>query len=233
VFNSFSNYRPLSAMGRSAMAWAPPWSPPTEEVDPVKYFAGLDLGPPSEFTALAVLERTILPDPERKGGEIKFYGVRHLERFELGTSFPNICDRLKKIFADARLQDSTLTVDQTVVGQPVMKLIHRARIGVSIRSITITAGQQSEYDQHGTCLVPKKELVSTLQVLLQTQRIKVAPSLPHTQTLMKELQRFRVKSTLASTDSLENWREGPHDDLVLAVAMAAWQSEHLREFWML
>jgi hypothetical protein len=229
MFYSFSDYRPLSAMGKAALSWAPECSP-TEEVDPVRYFCGLDLGPPSEFTALAVLERTILPDPEREGRKIKFYAVRHLERFELGTSFPRICDRLNEIFSDARLQDSTLTVDQTVVGQPVMKLLNRARLGVSTRPITITAGQQSEYDQHGACLVPKKELVSTLQVLLQTRHIKVAPDLPHAQTLMKELLRFRVKSTLASTDSLQDWREGPHDDLVLSVAIAAWQSEHLWEF---
>jgi hypothetical protein len=228
---SFSDYRPLSAMGMSALFWPPP-CPPTEEGDPIRYFSGLDLGPPSEFTALAVLERTILPDPERKGQKLKFYAVRHLERFELGTSFPRICDRLKKVFSDSRLQDSTLTVDQTVVGQPVMKLLNRARLGVSTRPITITAGQESEYDQHGACLVPKKELVSTLQVLLQTRHIKVAPDLPHAQTLMKELLRFRVKSSLASTDSLQDWREGPHDDLVLSVAIAAWQSEHLREFWM-
>jgi hypothetical protein len=27
------------------------------------------------------------------------------------------------------------------------------------------------------------------------------------------------------------WREGAHDDLVLAVAIAAWKGEHLRKFW--
>src|SRR5258708_3305795 len=140
-------------MGKSAVSWPPP-CPPTEEVDPVQYFSGLDLGPPSEFTALAVLARTIFPDPERKGGRLTCCAVRHLERFELRAFFPECCGRAKKVFSAWRLQDSTVTVDQTVGGQPVMKLLHRARIGVSIRPITITAGQQSEYDQHGTCLVP-------------------------------------------------------------------------------
>ena len=79
--------------------------------------------------------------------------------------------------------------------------------------------------------VPKKDLVSTLQVLLQSRRIKVAPSLPESQTLVQELMSFRAKATLASNDTLDAWREGPHDDLVLAVAIAAWQSERLREFW--
>ena len=227
-----SGYRPLSAMGRSAIAWEQIIAPPREP-DPVKYFSGLDLGRPSEFTALAVLERTTQPDPESPGRKLNFYAVRHLERFELGTSFPEICARLKAVFSDSRLQDSTLTVDRTVVGQPVIDLLLRARLEVSTRPLTITAGLRSEYDQCGTCLVPKNELVSTLQVLLQTRRIKVAPSLPQAETLTKELSRFRAKSTLASVDTLEDWREGPHDDLVLSVAIAAWQSEHLKEFWIL
>jgi hypothetical protein len=172
------------------------------------------------------------PDPESPGRTLRFYAVRHLERFELGPSFPDICARLEAVFSDSRLQDSTLTVDQTVVGHPVIELLCRARLGVSIRPLTITAGQRSEYDQYGTCLVPKNELVSTLQVLLQTRRIKVAPSLPQAKSFTKELSRSRAKSTLASVDRLEDWREGTHDDLVLAVAIAAWQSEHLREFWM-
>jgi hypothetical protein len=113
----------------------------------------------------------------------------------------------------------------------VIDLLRRARLGGSTRPLTITAGKQSEYDQYGTCLVPKSELVTALQILLQTRRIKVAPSLPQAATLTKELTRFRAKSTLASVGTLEDWRESPHDDLVLAVAIAAWQSEHLREFW--
>jgi hypothetical protein len=219
-------------MGRSNIPWEQIIAPPREP-DPVKYFSGLDVGRPSEFTALAVLEQTTQPDPESPDRTLRFYAVRHLERFELGTSFPAICARLKAVFSDSRLQKSTLTVDRTVVGQPVIDLLRRARLGVSTRPLTITAGQQSEYDQYGTCLVPKNELVSTLQVLLQTRRIKVAPSLPQAETLTKELSRFRAKSTLVSVDTLEDWREGPHDDLVLAVAIAAWQSEHLKELWVL
>jgi hypothetical protein len=203
------------------------------EAEPVKYFSGLDLGQPSQYTALAVLERTTQTDSENPGRNLRFYAVRHLERFELGTSFPEICARLKAVFSDERLQGSTLTVDRTVVGQPVIDLLRRAHLGVSTQPLTITAGQQSEYDQYGTSIVPKNELVSTLQILLQTRRIKVAPSLPHAKTLTKELTRFRAKSTLVSVDTLEDWREGPHDDLVLAVAIAAWQSEHLRELWIL
>jgi hypothetical protein len=43
--------------------------------------------------------------------------------------------------------------------------------------------------------------------------------------LRAELLNFRVKINLASGhDSYEAWREGDHDDLVLAAAMAVWSA---------
>ena len=36
---------------------------------------------------------------------------------------------------------------------------------------------------------------------------------------------FRVKVTAARHEVFQSWREGQHDDLVLAVALAAWLGE--------
>ena len=72
--------------------------------------------------------------------------------------------------------------------------------------------------------MPKVELVSCLQILLQGRRLRVARNLPEAQVLARELQNFRVKVTLAATDA-GVWRENKHDDLVLAVALACWQAE--------
>ena len=73
--------------------------------------------------------------------------------------------------------------------------------------------------------MPKKELVASLQVLLQTRRLKVAKTLPEAATLVRELETFRVKVTEAANETFGAWREGQHDDLVLAVALAAWMGE--------
>jgi hypothetical protein len=197
----------------------------------IKYISGLDLGQAAELTALAVLEKTTGPAPYDPSRKAKYYAVRHLERFALGTSFPAICDRLHELFSEPPLAHSNLVVDQTAVGQPVVKLLQRARLRATLRPVTITAGHQAHLNEDGSWSVPKKDLVSTLQVLLQARRIKVASSLPESQTLVQELRSFRVKVILSPNDTLEAWREGPHDDLVLAVAIAAWQSERLQEYW--
>jgi hypothetical protein len=55
----------------------------------ITYLAGLDLGQASDYTAVAILQRTITTNPREK-----FFAVRHLERFPLGTSYPTICDRV-------------------------------------------------------------------------------------------------------------------------------------------
>jgi hypothetical protein len=81
--------------------------------------------------------------------------------------------------------------------------------------------------------LPNKELVGVLQVLLQSRRLRVARSLPDAAAPVRELEAFRVKVTVAANETFEAWRERDHDDLVLAVAMAAWVGERgMQEVWL-
>src|SRR4029079_4449270 len=77
----------------------------------------------------------------------------------------------------------------------------------------------------GDWLIPKKDLVGELQVLLQGRRLHLASGLTHADDLVKELTNFRIKLTPTANDLVTTWREGRHDDLVLAVAIAAWAGE--------
>ena len=199
----------------------------------LRYISGLDLGQTQDFTALAVLEQTTHPDPEKAGQTVRHYAVRHLERFKLGTSYTAVCARLVTLFAAPPLKRSTLAVDQTGVGRPVIDMLQKSPIEAWIRPITITGGHKATPAVTGGWLVPKKELVSVLQVMLQARRIKVAPSLPEAATLVRELTTFQVKITPAANEVFGAWREGAHDDLVLAVAIAVWQAERRLEAWVL
>jgi hypothetical protein len=194
----------------------------------VLYFSGLDLGQAQEFTALAVLERTKVPDPDLYDRSPYQYAVRHLERFPLGTPYTQVCGRLAEMLGEPPLRDSVLVVDQTAVGRPVVHMLRRAGLRAAVRAVAITGGQRATLEG-GVWLVPKKELVSTLQLLLQERRLKVSPALPEAATLARELAEFKIKAPPAG-DVPELWREGPHDDLVLAVAIAAWLGERHVEF---
>ncbi|HSM19780.1 MAG TPA: hypothetical protein VK844_05370, partial [Hyphomicrobiales bacterium] len=62
-----------------------------------------------------------------------------------------------------------------------------------------------------------------LQAMLHSGELKIAEALPEAPALVKELQDFRVSFTGAG-HAIFNARTGAHDDLVLAVAIAAWHS---------
>lgn len=195
---------------------------------PIRYFVGLDLGQVSDFTALAVLERPLACPEDILRRQRPTYALRHLQRLPLGTPYPTVVQNVVSLLGAAFLSACTLAVDQTGVGRAVVEMLFdalRGRVGCWFYPITITTGHVVTADDSGSLHVPKKELVGTLQLLLQTRRLQAARTLPDAAVLVKELENFRVKVTAARNETFESWREGQHDDLVLAVALAAWMGE--------
>ena len=74
-----------------------------------------------------------------------------------------------------------------------------------------------EYDY-----VPKRDLMAGLQVLFEYDELKIARTLVYAEALKKEMMDMRVKATPAGNEQFGAWREGEHDDLVFAVALACW-----------
>jgi hypothetical protein len=194
----------------------------------VRYFVGLDLGQAQDFTALAVLTRPLVTGNEPVADRQPTYAVPHLHRFPLGTAYPVIVTAMIELLRSPPLRGCMFVVDQTGVGRPVVDMLTDAmegRVTCNFCPITITGGHEVTRSERGQLRVPKKELVARLQVLLQTRRLKVAQALPEAATLVRELETFRVKITDAANETFGAWREGQHDDLVLAVALAAWMGE--------
>jgi len=192
------------------------------------YVVGIDLGQVRDYTALSVVER--LEEPERKWDPLRRnYAVRHLERFLLGTTYPVVADRVATIVADPRLRGNCYVVaDGTGVGLPVVQLLRQRQPKMHIASVVITGGE-AVASQDLDFRVPKRHLVATLQVLLQTGRLKVASAVPDAQLLVDEMLAFESRITPSGNDIYGSWREGSHDDLVLSVALACWYGENKRE----
>jgi hypothetical protein len=204
------------------------------------YLLGLDLGQAQDYTAFVIAELRNEPTGEfhTDGTEktTKHYDVRHLERFPLGASYPKIVaavvDRAAALpwpgYSDITPQ---LVVDGTGVGRPIIDLLRAAQPRAAIVPCTISGGNAAVHDATtGYWNVPKRDLASTLAVLLQSARLHVAPALPDAAVLMQELLNFKVKITAAAHDTYGAWREGQHDDLVLAAALAVWWSERPRQW---
>lgn len=184
----------------------------------------------------------------------KVYRLRRLERFVLGTAYTTIVDRVTGLFERPPLYGSTLVIDKTGVGAAVYDMFARptqtkheeyegftqtTRIKAAVRPVTITGGSGATPDGAGF-RVSKKELVSILQVLLQSEdplnpekrRLQLARSIPLVKVLVQELEVFKVKITEAGNETFEAWRTRDHDDCVLALAVALWVAERGRqELW--
>jgi hypothetical protein len=121
----------------------------------------------------------------------------------------------------------SLVVDNTGVGRAVTDLL-KAK-GLKFIAVTITGGNEVHASSARAYRVPKRDLVSALEVPFHTGTLKVAEGMELWPTLRKELLSFRRKIDLRTAhDSYEHWRESDHDDLVLAAALACWSITHKR-----
>jgi hypothetical protein len=190
------------------------------------YFVGVDLGQSRDFTAIAVVERA-----ERKGAwdPVMFswrkavaLHLRYLERIPLGTPYPEVVNRVVEVTRSPELADRChLAVDGTGVGRPVVDMLRRARAKGILMPALITSGD-AETVGNGYYRIPKRDLIIGLQVLLQREALQIAAGLQYGPALVAEMGEMRVKVTAAGNEQYGAWREGTHDDLVFAVALACW-----------
>ena len=198
------------------------------------YLLGLDLGQAADYTALTIAEVREVPTGELHTDDapktIRHYDIRHLERFPLGTGYPEIVAAVVARCAALPAPGShdltpQLVVDATGVGRPVVDLLRDTQPRADVVPLTITGGDAPAGGASGYQSVPKRDLASTLAVLLQAARLNFAPTLPDAAVLQQELLNFKVKLSAAGHDSYSAWRENQHDDLVLAAALACWWGE--------
>lgn len=188
--------------------------------------SGLDLGKISDFSVLACLRRLPAPDPTRK--RRWRYDLVWLETWELGTPYPAIAAAVKKRFETPQLRMTKLAVDFNGVGSAVLDIVKSVKVPAKLRPVLSTSGHQTttpEQNADGAYHVPKADLVGTLIALLQGGLLKWdVKALPLAARLEKELTSFRETVTRSKNRTF-GAESSQHDDMVLAVALAAWLGE--------
>ena len=159
------------------------------------------------------------------------YIVRYLERLPLGTPYPDVARHIAGLVAGLLARGVVrprVMVDSTGVGAPVVDLVREA-LHMRSRDLiacTFTHGenytQNDEYhaDRGSTASVGKAYLVSRLQALLQTGRIKL-PKTHETEVLSRELQDYEIKVDADANFKAGAFKVGSHDDLVTALGLTA------------
>jgi hypothetical protein len=200
-------------------------------------FVGLDLGQARDHTAICVIQRDI--DHGTRFDYVRWlrtqyeprpeYCIRYLERLPLHVEYPDVVHAVDVLLGHLE-GPRTLIVDGTGVGRPVVDLFLRARLQCEIVPVVITSGHSETVSPSGPGgrswrHVPKRDLVLGLQLALQQGKLSVAEGLAHFPHFADELRSMQLRLTPAGNTQFGVWREGKHDDLVLAAALATWRMQ--------
>jgi hypothetical protein len=134
--------------------------------------------------------------------------VRYLERIKLGTPYSEVAKRVAQITRHPSLGNvrRRLLVDATGVGAPVIEMLREARPGCPLTGVTITSGSAA-HSSGDREMVPRVDLLATMQAALEKGQLRILRGMKETDRLLKEMVSLGT---------------GEHDDLVMAVALAAW-----------
>ena len=136
------------------------------------FFVGLDSGQAADYTALAIVEKGQEKTPAETWET--YLHLRHLERYELRTPYPEIAEHVARLMRDERLssneydpsrhsvysKEPQLIVDDTGVGRAVADLLKTK--GLRFKALTITGGNEVNAVGGGRYRVPKRDLVGAL-----------------------------------------------------------------------
>lgn len=193
----------------------------------------VDLGDRQDYTAIAVLEvieHTMPRNKDIPGSPQQYFDglervydvvIRFLERMPLGGGYPKVIERIKTIANHPIIAGGkfVLLVDATGVGVPVIQNMRENDLKPI--GIMITGGVTESLTDLGFT-VPKRELVSALQLLFQSRRLKIPTEIEYKSEFVEELQNFKVKINEKAHETFGAGKEDVHDDLVIAVSMGAW-----------
>jgi hypothetical protein len=141
----------------------------------------------------------------------------------LGTPYPAIVSAVAEFLRKCIKIRTALVVDATGVGRPVVDQLLQVGVPAVMAPVTITAGRRAKETNDGWC-VPKKLIIGNLRKLLQERRLRFSGALPEATTLLRELHQQRVIVRSARHEAFGTLNK-EHDDLVLALALAAWWAE--------
>lgn len=208
--------------------------PPLQAGPPRTFVVGVDLGQVQDYSAFVVVE-TERTNPGDPGLPTFAHDVSHLERHR-GELYPVIAARVARLCAELPAPP-VLVIDETGCGRGVCDQLRLARPRTSwYVPATITPGMDATPQPDGSWHVAKRLLVGCTQVALQNRRLKVGKNLPLASVLVREMLSFKAKITPSGNVTFgapptTDWRNGVHDDLVLAVALAVWAAEQQAPFY--
>ncbi len=191
------------------------------------YYVGVDLGKKQDHAAVVIVEYRTVPtgtvDPYYRQ---KLYRrelrLRYVQQFPLGTPYLALVPELARLCRHPQIaRHASLIVDATGHGECVVELIQRERLAVHFLAVNITGGEHTQVTRWGRN-VPKHELITRLELLLEQNHLRIAARAPGAEVLRHELLQFERRQNAGGSTGYEPAASNGHDDTVLATALAGW-----------
>ena len=91
-----------------------------------------------------------------------------------------------------------LSIDATGVGAPFLDFLRANGVRRNLLPVSMTAGDTITV-HNGTHNIPKRDLLTNLQRLLQNRELKISTHLPHAPLLRDELVNLRCRAATRPT----------------------------------
>lgn len=189
-----------------------------------KWCFGLDLGQRKDHSAIAATELLWTP---RGRCPVTFaflfeprLHIRLLKRFPKGLSYDRVyslVDSCISIPAPAwRGAKRQLVIDASGPGAPIVDRLRRnLDRDLVLKPMLITGGKIARNLKGGYTSVPRRELISVIQLMMAAGTLKCAREVEGYQTLKDELLELGALDTQPVSSRA-------HDDLAIAVGLAVW-----------
>jgi hypothetical protein len=155
--------------------------------------------------------------------------VVHVERLKLGTRYGDITRHVASMLADPKLQRDPsknrsaceLVLDFGGIGRGVAEDLIDA--GIDPICVNLTGGLETNWKRRHLYSVPKEEAVILLDARIHHDRFPLTFSkhLTEADALKQEIADF-VRSATGAGRMRYEARQGKHDDMVMALAIAVW-----------
>ncbi len=187
-----------------------------EEKDIKRFILGLSSGKAKGHAAIVLVETF------GKYQINKRYNLRRVERFKL-KSDDDIVNRIIEFLENNQLKGNVdLVTDIKASEQKLTSALTKARLN-PVPVTIIDEGTKTSDD--GIYVLPRKELLTNLQLLYVAERLRLNPQLDLGKVIREEILRFRVHKTPKNDDMGKSDKKPEYEDLIFALALACWYGQ--------
>ena len=180
-----------------------------------EFFGGVDLGKTQDSTAVAIIERKTT---KTKTGDEVQTGLKFLAQIKPGRTYTEQVAALETLFSCAafKLWGMSSLIDASGVGEPVADMLAERKI-INFKRAQITSGDGVS-QKRGRIYASRNSLIGGLSKALRTDKLKISADLPLISELIGELSGIGEERAKSGASV---YRTSGHDDLVMALALAA------------